>query len=295
MAQNLKKSLAIIGLSILAIVAVELLARVGFVARDALSEPSQRAEAPAFSGADYDVRAWFEEKERTIGSYQPYVVWLPRPFQGKLINIDQEGNRFTAYNSASEDRLKIWMLGGSTTWGFGVPDDQTVPSQLSRLINQTWGLDAQVRNLGQRGYVSTQEVVYILRQLQSGYRPDVVVLYDGLNDAITAARFPDIPAAHWGFDDTRDKLERGDKKLTALGLVRPSGSLRLVRAVSRRLGISNVAGQERQTTMAEAEIEQLSERSVKIMLENYRIVMALSTEYGFLPIFLFQPGLSGTQ
>ncbi|MCZ6672981.1 MAG: hypothetical protein O7C75_08580, partial [Verrucomicrobia bacterium] len=155
MAQKLKTGLAVIGLSILAIVAVELLARGVFVVRDALSEPDQRAEAPAFSGADYDVREWFEEDGRISSAYQPYVVWRPQPLQGRLINIDQEGNRFTAYNSASEDRLKIWMLGGSTTWGFGVPDDQTVPSQLSRLINQTWGLDAQVRNLGQRGYVST--------------------------------------------------------------------------------------------------------------------------------------------
>ena len=77
------------------------------------------------------------------------------------------------------------MLGGSSLWGFGARDDQTIPSLLARKLLER-GISVEVKSLSELGYVSTQEVIGLFRELQEGYRPDVVIFYDGVNDTTSA-------------------------------------------------------------------------------------------------------------
>ncbi len=77
------------------------------------------------------------------------------------------------------------MLGGSSLWGFGARDDQTIPSLLARNLDQR-GWRVELKNLSEIGYVSTQELIALVRELQAGYRPDVVIFYDGVNDTTSA-------------------------------------------------------------------------------------------------------------
>ena len=44
----------------------------------------------------------------------------------------------------------------------------------------------RLKNLSEIGYVSTQELVALFQELQAGYRPDVVIFYDGVNDTTSA-------------------------------------------------------------------------------------------------------------
>ena len=77
------------------------------------------------------------------------------------------------------------MLGGSSLWGFGARDNETIPSLLARDLDQRgWRVD--LKNLSEIGYVSTQELIALFRELQAGYRPDVVIFYDGVNDTTAA-------------------------------------------------------------------------------------------------------------
>ncbi len=71
-------------------------------------------------------------------------------------------------------------------WGYGVRDDSTVASLLSKRLAEKTGYNAEVFNYGQIGYVSTQEVLLLYELLGQGLRPDVVVFYDGINDSFTA-------------------------------------------------------------------------------------------------------------
>lgn len=41
-------------------------------------------------------------------------------------------------------------------------------------------------NLGETSYVSIQDTILLLRLLQQGVRPDIVVFYDGVNDTFSA-------------------------------------------------------------------------------------------------------------
>ena len=76
------------------------------------------------------------------------------------------------------------MLGGSSLWGFGAG---TIARSLRwSPASSTSGYRVEVRNLAEIGYVSTQEVVALVRELQAGYRPDLVIFYDGVNDTTSA-------------------------------------------------------------------------------------------------------------
>src|SRR5262249_15615947 len=126
----------------------------------------------------------------------------------------------------------------SSLWGFGARDDQTIPSLLAReLFEQEWNV--QIRNLAEIGYVSTQEVVALVRELQSGYRPDVVIFYDGVND--TTSAYLEGQAGLTTNEVNRRRefnlLQSPSRLAGALmtNLIGNSGSSRFAQAVRRRL------------------------------------------------------------
>ena len=136
--------------------------------------------------------------------WEPYVYWRRLPFAGQFVNVDGRGLRRTWQPPARSGgdpgprpssgatagppggrRPRIFVLGGSDVWGTGVRDDHTLPSELARWLAAA-GVEAEVVNYGETGYVSTQSVISLLRELQRGNVPDVVVLYVGVNDAFSA-------------------------------------------------------------------------------------------------------------
>ena len=74
-------------------------------------------------------------------------------------------------------RKVIWMFGGSTIFGFGVPDAETVPSHLSRELNSSGPACFVILNAGVEGYVTNQELLLLLEALKTGQRPDMVIFY----------------------------------------------------------------------------------------------------------------------
>ncbi len=312
MANRLKNGLAIIGLSVLAVLGADLLGRAAAFVDNAFFDPPHgsqatrgadpRADLAAYEQADYDVDQLLREiRDSERVKYQPYTIWARRAFDGELTNVDVDGIRATHNNSSRDDALQIWMFGGSTTWGVGAPDDQTVPSHLAGSLNQDWGVDSQVRNLGERGFVSTQEVIYLIRELQAGRRPHVAIFYDGVNDAASAALWPETPGTHVTLDTIRDRFEdAGDEKETLRSLLRSSGLYRAARIVLDRIGGGSDEGNGLSVyvtpTKGRAEPHApdfgwLGEQAISTWLENRKIVAGLAREYGFTPIFMFHPGL----
>ena len=82
-----------------------------------------------------------------------------------------------------ETDRNIFVFGGSTTFGHGVPGDQTVVSYLNRLS----GSENLYLNFGVPAYDSIREVDKLLDLLRKGYRPARVLFVDGLNDVSTFA------------------------------------------------------------------------------------------------------------
>ena len=120
-----------------------------------------------------------------------YVYFRRKPFSGTCINVDSNGIRYTpqfSHASVGTARpVQVVLLGGSTMWGTCARDSGTIPSALSRVISEDDSApSAHVVNMGESGFVSTQEVIRLELELRKGNVPDIVILYDGVNDVFSA-------------------------------------------------------------------------------------------------------------
>ena len=121
-------------------------------------------------------------------NYDPYAVFLNR-----------KGPRPTAHNSQSPDpalNRVVWCFGGSTMYN-GDRDEETLPSCLARELNQRGRpRHYTVRNFGERSFNSLLEINYLQKALiTSAQRPDLILFYDGANDAVAPGPLPLSPRA----------------------------------------------------------------------------------------------------
>jgi hypothetical protein len=91
----------------------------------------------------------------------------------------------TVKKSLQEKNKVTFVFGGSTTFGDGVPNDNTLVAYLNSLDSQSMYL-----NFGVQAYDSIREVDKLLYLLRKGYRPKTVIFIDGLNDITTFAGSP---------------------------------------------------------------------------------------------------------
>jgi len=77
------------------------------------------------------------------------------------------------------------VFGGSTAFGYGLPDDQTVGSYLQRLASRQLGrADIKVYNFGRGHYYSTQERILFETLVSKGLVPNLAIFIDGFNDFV---------------------------------------------------------------------------------------------------------------
>lgn len=96
-----------------------------------------------------------------------------RGYRGPLVGRHQPGE------------WRIAMLGGSTVFGYGVLESESLPAQLEQVLAER-GVGATVVNLG-----FNSEGAYAFETTIRDYaalRPDLVVLYEGYNDLL-----PELP------------------------------------------------------------------------------------------------------
>jgi hypothetical protein len=107
----------------------------------------------------------------------------PHNFSSQYFNISKGVRRsYQPPVSGAKKPIEVLFLGGSTTEGAFQRDDYTIPSDIARLATGD-GTPIHVLNRGQYAYSIWQEVELLEEQLQTnGYRPDIVVFYDGVND-----------------------------------------------------------------------------------------------------------------
>ena len=175
------------GFLLVTLVIVDMLLRVFFYAT-AKPRLDWRAAADGYQNAPW-APAYFADLSGFSVRWQPFVYWLGAPYQSRYLNIDENGVRQTfgagPWQRSQHDAIRIFTFGGSTMWGEGSRDDYTIASWLQRFIYQT-PYRVGITNLGQDAYVSTQEVLLLLEQLQKGNIPDIAVFYDGFNDSGSA-------------------------------------------------------------------------------------------------------------
>ena len=147
-------------------------------------QSSYRARAKILGLTLEDVAVLQRETQDNFDNYeyQPWLLFRDKPRQGKFVTIADEGYRKTA-GAVQGSEFSIFLFGGSTQFGYLVPDKDTIASHLQKKLNRTFGLTSfEVRNYGRTSYYSTQELILLLMLLKESLQPDVVVFVDGHNE-----------------------------------------------------------------------------------------------------------------
>ena len=237
-------------------------------------------------------KIYWDEAGRSLGvQYQPYIVWKHTPFQGETVNYDGEGIRRTPGADCQPDSIKVFAFGGSTMLGWGSPDWGTIAAYLQSRLEEQTVQPVCVINYGEDGYVSTQSLVELMLQLQSGNIPDMVIFYDGVNEVI-AAHESGKPVAHVTLAEITARFEERENPLVEVGKATRTYALlrRWMDAIEQR----NLRDRSDISVHQGIRInpDQLAAEMTKTYVGNYQIVGALSKEYGFDYFFFLQPHLA---
>ena len=141
------------------------------------------------------------EKEKLRTQYVPYLGWSRLPFKGKTTNVNEEGDRVTPITT--KDPIgHVRFFGGSTMWGSGVDDQNTIPAHFSTLHPHY-----QVHNHGEAGFLSRQEIARLVNLVNQNKPMDIVVFYDGCNDVYHMCRADLSINGHREESKIRNKLK----------------------------------------------------------------------------------------
>jgi lysophospholipase L1-like esterase len=188
-------------------------------------------------------------------------------------------------------------MGGSTMWGTGARDDETIPSIVAQVLTQEHQLGVEVTNFGASAYVSTQEVIALLRELQRQNKPDLVVFYDGVNDAFGAYQHRGVA----GLPNNESNREREFNLLRPGHLGRlyreallvtfeSSSTYQVVRAIARRATGRDVFRVELDRFAARPS-DQVASEVARVYAWNMKLAGSLGQTYGFKTLSYWQPNV----
>jgi hypothetical protein len=255
------------------------------------TRPDRSATADAYRGAVW-AAGYFEEFRRGVRvGWKPYVEWWHRPYHGAYVTLDDRGLRPTPGEAAAENgTLRILCFGGSTMMGMGARDEGTIPAVLARLLTER-GHGVSVTNYGQLGHNSTQETITLHQLLKAGERIDIALFYDGINEMACAEQ---TGQADGLFNEARRHAEfnllhpERRRELIAAAVI--AAAPRTLRRLRRLTGL-RLRGPLRaeQADLARVDLAELAREVIAAYLGNVRLVRLLGREYGFQPIFFWQP------
>ena len=223
--------------------------------------------------------------------YKPYVEWWHRPFRGTYLTIDERGLRRTPGEcGAGSQAVRILCFGGSTMMGMGARDEETIPAVLSRRLAE-FGHRVAITNFGQLGHNSTQELITLQQLLKSGERFDIALFYDGINEMACAEQ---TGRADRLFNEARRRAEfnllhwerRRELLIAALMTAAPRSMRRLRQWTGLPLRGPLPAAE---ADLSRIDIPRLAGEVVAVYAANLRLIRLLAHEYGFEPVFFWQP------
>lgn len=139
---------------------------------------SNRAELPNYQRDHSYARAVFSDYNSIQHRYEPFVGWKALPYQGKTTRISKKGLRTHDDDATDDNKAVARFFGGSTMWGEGSDDQHTIPALFNDLNPQF-----KVYNHGQLAYNTRQELDDLISVYSREERTDLVIFYDGVNDA----------------------------------------------------------------------------------------------------------------
>ena len=137
---------------------------------------------------DQDIAERMGKDQEQGSSYRSFIGWRRKPFLGNYKNVQPPYNTRLSVNNSIDD--SVWFFGGSTMWGSGAIDSETIPSWYARKTGKS------VFNLGETAWVSRQSLNQLVNLLGDSRSAQGVVFYDGVNDILHGCRIENetVPA-----------------------------------------------------------------------------------------------------
>lgn len=262
------------------------------------AETRYRTDADVYHGVDW-AEDYYREyvKYRKSARWRSYITWSSGKFEGKHINVNEGGIRRTWNKNvgAGNESFKIFMFGGSTTWGYGVRDDFTIPSHLSRILSEQ-GFNVEVTNFGELAYVSTQEVIKLLLEIRSGNAPDVAIFYDGGNDVVAAWQNQmggdifNLKNRETEFNILKPWKKKELNQAFMVGFIKNSATYRLVMYLSMRITGRHFYDYS-ETRITPDEVERIAGEALTAYSMNVKLVEEVGKQVGFGTLFYWQPAV----
>ena len=145
--------------------------------------------------------AWFDDVRYAPAqgwAFDPRVAWRPMnpnrflDWTSTYVNV-VGGHRLSWEPPACGrcKRLTVWVYGGSTTFGLDQRDEGTISSWLAKTAYDH-GITIDVVNRGEPGHVHWEEAELFANDLLHDPPPDLVIFYDGVNDAAAGYAYSEI-------------------------------------------------------------------------------------------------------
>jgi hypothetical protein len=229
-----------------------------------------------------------EEREALINEtwsrpwvYDPWTQFREREGRGQYVSVSEHGFRGSAAPwPPPEGDTTVFLFGGSTTFGYGVTDDQALGVRLQQQLAKV-GRPLRVYNFGSGSFFSSQERALFERLLLESRGPDIAVFFDGVNEFNHPTGLPaftsQLAAA------MAEQVERGRARRALLATARWLPVTRLLGRALDRLGLRD--GGEPPPPRDET----TAARVVSRYLENRRMIQAIAREYGVKTLFVWQP------
>lgn len=241
----------------------------------------------AYPGQNRDeVRAMLHEVWSRPVSFRLFTHFAERPVKGEHVNVSAMHSRSIGPAQApwppSPERFNIFVFGGSTTFGYGVTDRQTIPAYLQAALERAAGKGGSAKpvavyNFGQGWFFSTQERLLFEDLILLGHVPDAAVFIDGFNDSHlgVAAQPAFTPEQRAVFDSPNSAYDHARRLLAELPLGRVLGRL-----VPKPLP---------QIPTTPAEWTERAERVITGYARNQEMVRAVAERFGVRLLFVWQP------
>jgi hypothetical protein len=233
-------------------------------------------------GESWSERAWI---------FEPYVQFRERPRRSQFVNISTDGFRLNAPNAREmfdPATPAVFLLGGSTTFGYGVRDEDTIAAHLEALFRERQpGRPVAVYNFGRGYYGSGQEFLLLKLLVQRRMVPAAAIFIDGVNEQLCPTYSANIAEAF--------RIIQNDPWAEVRAVARSLPIFRALRSPNRSALVDNALYLDRSIAQPFAfECScQVNERCHDQLMGSYllnkQLVRAMGEQYGFAAQFTLQP------
>ncbi len=174
------------------------------------------------------IQSFHDNAVRGGAVYRSFIEW--RTGETHLPGANVEGpylQRRTVADPAPSPR-QIWFFGGSTMWGSGDFDADTIPSKFAARTGTA------PENFAEVGWTAHQSLLYLIQLLQDGRRPDLVIFMDGVNDVAAKCVIGHGATSHGKETEFSGLVTGVDRPQSFASMLRPV--LRLSQRISQQIG-----------------------------------------------------------